>query len=209
MNAAVREVVLRPMLALYPPPTHLRGDQETINLALVCYEQALGRFDRATLEAGWHKTLAEQTFWVWPSPGTIAEACRRCQHRAQLPDEQKQARQRAEEMTGAYVSRFLKTSQVAKLARREGWAGQLREYLHDRAWVHAAVLCGLQEFGWNATIAADLGQFSSSAQAFAAYRKHIDRQVQSGQIRVRVPAARIEEWRHLVARAEQKEGPIR
>jgi hypothetical protein len=90
-------------------------------------------------------------------------------------------------MAEAYTARYMKTSQVAKLARREGWAGRLREYVTDVAWVQAQLICRVENVGWNARLAEDLGRFSSSAEAVAAYRPTALKAVERGQVRVTVP----------------------
>ena len=74
MTKAVRDVITR-MLALYPPPMHLRQDGEAREAALESYAKVLERFDRATLERAWEKVVAENKYWVWPQPGLIVEAC--------------------------------------------------------------------------------------------------------------------------------------
>lgn len=61
MTGAVRERIIKPMLAVYPPPQHLRGDAKRQAEALAVYEKALGRFDAATLAAGWGLVAAEHT----------------------------------------------------------------------------------------------------------------------------------------------------
>ena len=56
------------MLALYPPPQHLRGDANKQAAALAAYAVALAGFDDPTLAAGWKVVTAEHQFWVWPQP---------------------------------------------------------------------------------------------------------------------------------------------
>jgi hypothetical protein len=195
MNAVVRAIVIEPMLALYPPPTHLRGNEQAQALALAAYETALAGFDRATLERGWAKVIAEQTYWVWPNPGMIAEACRQCEPVKKGPSEASLRRQQALAMTDAYVARYTKTSQVWKLAKREGWAGLLLDYVQSAAWVQAQLICKTDGIGWNSQLARDLGHFSSSEEAFAAYRETIRNPVEKGSIRVTVPPSRIRAWK--------------
>ena len=179
MTRAVQEIILSPMREMYLPPLHLRQNHEAQGRAMAAYERALGRFSAATLARAWDKVVAEQTYWVWPNPGVIVEACRQCEPRNKPPSEEEQRQAIAHEMADQYVSRYMKTSQVAKLARREGWAGRLREYVHDVAWVQAQLICQVRHIGWDARLADGLGRFGSSAEAFAAYRPTIDKQVWS------------------------------
>jgi hypothetical protein len=63
-------------------------------------------------------------------------------------------------------------------------------YVGAAAWVQAQLICGVQNIGWDATLAADLGQFRSSQNAFDAYRQTVQNAVGRGHVRVTVPAAR-------------------
>jgi hypothetical protein len=202
MTQAVRDLILGPMLELYLPPLHLRRNAQAQARALAAYEKALERFDRETLQRAWDKVVAQQQFWVWPNPGVITEACRQCEPRTKPPSEEQQRQGRAREMVEAYTGRYAKTSQLAKLARREGWAGRLYEYVADAAWVQAQLICKVQHIGWNAKLAEGLGHFRSSAQAFEQYRHTlaIANAVERGQVRVHVPAARIREWKECCQR---------
>lgn len=193
MSDLVREIILEPMCALFPPPQHLRDRRETLALALASYERALARFDRATLQQGWDQVVAEQTFWCWPNPGEIVAACRQCLPRSPSDEEKRKAQ--ALELADAYTSRFMKTAHVARLARREGWSGRLQDYVQDAAWVQAQLICGVRNLGWNTHLAENLGAFRSSAEAFAAYRATLAGQVERGQLRVTVPRRQIADWK--------------
>lgn len=195
MTQTVRDIVLGPMTELYLPPLHLRRDAQAQARALAAYEQALAGFDRDALQKGWDKVVAGQTYWVWPNPGTIAEACRQCAKRSLPTGEEEQRRQQALDLAEAYTARYLKTSHLAKLARREGWSGRLREYVADAAWVQAQLIAGVRHLGWNACLAEDFGPFRSSQQAFEEYRQTIEPAIERGQIRVAVPKSRIRQWR--------------
>jgi hypothetical protein len=195
MTSLVRQVIIEPMGELYLPPLHLRADREARSRALDAYETALAPFDRTTLQRAWEKVVAEQTFWVWPNPGVIVEACRQCQSRSKPPSDKNQPRAKALQMTEDYTRRYMRTSQVAKLATREGWDGKLREYVAGAAWVQAQLICQVQAIGWDTHLADDLGHFHSSQEAFTAYRKTIEKPVERGQIRVTVPRSRIREWK--------------
>jgi hypothetical protein len=195
MTEAARDIIIEPMLELYLPPLHLRQDAQAQERALAAYEKALAGFDRDTLQRGWNKVVAQQTYWVWPNPGTIAEACRQCQPRPTRPSEEEQRREKALDMAEAYTARYMKTSHLGRLARQEGWSGRLREYVADAAWVQAQLLCQVKNIGWNARLAEGLGTFHSSAEAFAAYRKTITHSIERGQIRVHIPQARVRQWK--------------
>ncbi|OWK47334.1 hypothetical protein [Fimbriiglobus ruber] len=196
MTAAdVREAVLAPLTALYPPPTHLRADERVQAVALAAYEKALAGFDRATLERGWAKVVAEQTYWVWPNPGVIAEACRQCAPPKREPSEAALRRQQAQEMTDAYVTRYMKTSQVWKLAQREGWAAPLLEYVQAAAWVQAQLICKTDGIGWDTLLIDDPDRYDSSQEAFSAYCDSVRGPVERGRIRVTIPPARVLEWK--------------
>ena len=195
MTETVREVILGPMCALYPPPQHLRADHRALSLALAAYEKALAGFDRPTLERGWEEVVSTQTFWCWPNPGEIADACRKYQPHPRTPSEEETRQWQAMDMADTYFARYMKTSQVAKLARKEGWSGPLREYITDAAWVQAQLIVGVRHIGWNARLAREHGEFRSSAEAFDAYWETIREPVESGHVRVNVPRNRIREWK--------------
>lgn len=195
MSEAVEELIIKPMLAIYPPPQHLRGDCGRQAEALAAYRKALAPFDRATLATGWEHVTAEHPFWVWPNPGAIAEACRRCAPPPPAVSETERARQRAVEMTDAYAARFMKTTQQATLAHAEGWAPQLAEYVREAAWVQAQLICGVRPVGF-ATILIPADQRGRPAgEAFAAYRESIAGPVERGRIRVTVPPEQVRAWR--------------
>jgi hypothetical protein len=209
-TGAVREVILDPMCELFPPPRHLRGCADVQIRALAAYEKALAGFDRDTLQRGWQKIVAGHSYWAWPNPGEIAEACRQCQVPSKPDSEQQERRAKALALAEAYTSRYMKTSHLAKLARREGWADPLRAYVADVAHVQAQLLCGVRNIGWNARLAEDLGHFHSSAEAFAAYAATIEKAVARGQIRVTIPKRRSQQWRnhdlpHQASHAEAQE----
>ena len=125
MTLVVQEVIIRPMTELYLPPLHLRGNAEARARALDAYDKALAGFDRDTLQQAWKTVVAQQTYWVWPNPGVIAEACRHCQPRPKPTNEEEKRREQALDMAEAYTARYMKTSRLAKLARQEGWDGPL------------------------------------------------------------------------------------
>jgi hypothetical protein len=165
MTQAIREAVIEPMLALYVPPSHLRHDGQAQEQALAAYQKALAGFDRDTLQRGWEKIVSHNTYWAWPTPAEIAQACRQCQPRPKPPSEEEQRKEKALGMAEAYTAHYMKTSYLARLARQEGWAGRLREYIADAAWVQGQLIAGVHSIGWNARLADGIGQFRSSAEA--------------------------------------------
>ena len=203
MTDAVRDIILKPMQELYLPPLHLRHDVDAQARALAAYETALAAFDRDTLQRAWEHVVAHQSYWVWPSCGTIAEACRQCRPRPEPPSDEEQRKEKASRMADAYAARFMKTSHLAKLAAREGWSGRLREYVTDAAHVQAQLLCGVRDVSFSTNLIADRSRFHSSREAFAAYRKTIDTTVQSGSINVPIPPDRIRRWQDQCRRHPQ------
>jgi hypothetical protein len=200
MTDAVRQAILEPMLQLYLPPLHLRADAQAQAGALALYEQALAPFDRGTLERAWQHVVANHAFWVWPNPGAIVAACQRCESRPRPSSDEAQRQAQALEQAEAYTARYLKTSQLAKLARREGWAGRLNEYVAAAAWVQAQLICGVQHLGWDAILVRDLGRFRSSREAFEKYRNTIADPAERGHIRVHVPPSCIRRWKEEAKR---------
>lgn len=195
MSEEVEELVIGPMLALYPPPTHLRGDAARRAAALAEYRRTLDRFDRATLAAGWERVVAEHQFWVWPNPGVVVDACRRSQPPPPAVSESDRRQRQAVEMTDAYTARFLKTTHVAALARAEGWEPRLAEYVREAAWVQAQLLCGVRPVGFAAILIPADSRGRSAGDVFAAYRETIAGAVERGRIRVTVPPAVIRGWK--------------
>ncbi len=195
MTEAVRRHIIAPMLALYPPPQHLRGDAVRRAEALAAYSKALSRFDVPTLVAGWEPITAEHRFWVWPNPGVVAEACARCAPPPPTVNDQEMRRQRAEEMADAYALRFMKTTHLAKVATAEGWAGRLRGYVHDAAWVQAQIICGVSPVAFPSGLVPPGHRPSSATEACAEYRESVGGAVERGRVRVSVPAELVREWK--------------
>lgn len=133
--------------------------------------------------------------WVWPVPGQIAEACQLFAPRTAPESEDSTRRRQAEEMAEGYTHRYMKTSKLARLARQEGWAEQLRYYVRAASWVQAQLIHHVENIGWEAGYLTKPEQFRSSEEAFASYRKRIEGPVSRGEIRVHVPTDRIGEWK--------------
>ena len=165
MANAVRDIILTPMQETYLRPAHLRHNAQARSRTLALYEQALAPFDDDTLRRAWQKIVAEHTSWrTWPSPGMIARACRQCQPRPIPPATDEQRKAKAFALADDYATAFMHTSHLAKLAKREGWSGRLREYVTDAAWVQAQMICGVRNIGWNPRLAEGLGSLSIPPQ---------------------------------------------
>ncbi len=196
----VREVIIARMLALYPPPRHLREDAQARAQALAEYEQVLAGFDRDTLEKGWVKAVAENPYWAWPSAGEIAAACRLLAPRPPATSDQEARREQALALADAYAAHYLRSSQLSRLARREGWEPRLAQYVRAAAWVQGQLLCGLKQISWDAALLAEREKFHSSQEAFAAYRQRVAPAIERGRIRVHVPVERVRQWRERAGR---------
>lgn len=206
MTEAVRTHILRRMTALYPPPQHLRGSASKQTAALTAYETALSGFDEATLAAGWALVTAEHAFWVWPNPGQVADACRRCAPPPPAVSDQERRRAEAFEMADAYTAHFMKSTQVARMAEKEGWAGRLRSHVHDHAAAQAQIICGVERVAFASSIIPEEHRHLSAREGFAAYRESVAGPVERGRVRVAVPAARVREWKAaaVVARPDPR-----
>jgi hypothetical protein len=195
MTQSDAQALIARMVERYPPPQHLRGQPEAQAAVLADYEQALAPFDADTLAKGWAKVVSEHAFWVWPNPGTMAEACRHCQPKPPPPTQQEQRRAKALEMADAYTARYCKRSHLAKLAKQEGWMPKLHEYVAAAAWLQAQLICQVQPIGWDKLLLPDADRYRSSQAAFEALRQTIAPQIEKGTIRVHIPPARIRQWK--------------
>jgi hypothetical protein len=70
----VTRAIIRPMRRLYPPPRHLRGDEDDLDSALREYRRALARFDQDVLEKAWERVVAGHEIWCWPKVGVFVKA---------------------------------------------------------------------------------------------------------------------------------------
>lgn len=208
MTTAVQTLITGPMLALYPPPQHLRGDAQQQAAALAAYDKALARFDAATLAAGWELVTAKHQFWVWPNPGTLAEACRRCEPPRPAASDQGERRQRADAMAETYAAKFMRSTHLAKLAQAEGWAGRLAEYVRDAAWVQAQLICGLSRVSFASSLVPAECRHLSAGEFIAGYRESVAGVLGRGVVRVTVPPSRIRGWKSCHAgSADRRRGP--
>jgi hypothetical protein len=194
------------MSALYQPPTHLRGNAQAKAEALVAYERVLSPFDGPTLERAWLQVVANNAFWIWPQPGALVAACRTAQA-VSIPRDETPQREKALEMAAAYTDHFMKTSRVAKLARREGWGDRLQGYVAAAAWVQAQILNGVRCIGWDSCLTPEHPRFRSSQEAFASYRQTIADALESGEIQVTVPKERIRQWKDALHSRHQENPP--
>lgn len=195
MSEAVEKIIIGPMLALYPPPSHLRDDAGRRAAALAEYRHALDRFDGPTLAVGWERVVAEHQYWVWPNPGLIAAACAQSLPPPPAVSDQDRRRSAAIEMAEDYTARFLKTTHQAALARAEGWFPRLAEYVREAAWAQTQLLVGVKPVGFSAVLIPREHRHLTAGDAFARYRETIDGALRRGRVRVTVPPALVREWR--------------
>ena len=91
---AVKEFFIQPMTVAFAPPRHLKM-AEQITAALTQYAEALGRFTREELEAGWPKVRDSHQYRTWPSIAECVSACsearkmRRPEGAGRQPEQQK------------------------------------------------------------------------------------------------------------------------
>jgi hypothetical protein len=200
----VEEAVIRPMQRAYSPPRHLRyydaDDPGARDEALRQYYDALAGYDRDTLHRAWQKVRAEHEYNVWPTPAKLVQAAELCLPRPRPPSETEQKRQRAWERAEAYADQFMKRRQLAKVARRDGWAGELRGYVQAAAWVQAQLMEGLEKEG--ISLPSELsraGSYRSSREALVACQEAFAGPVAAGEIDVQVPTGHIEQWKRQAA----------
>ena len=182
------------MLALYPPPHHLRGDAKKQTEALAAYAKALAAFDGPTLAAGWELVTAEHQFWVWPNPGVVVEACRRCAPPPPAVGDQESRRLRADALADDYAARFMRTTHLAKLAAAGGWAAGLRAHVRAAAWVQAQIICGVRGIGFPSELVPVESRGQSAQECFETYKKAVAGPLARGRIRVTVPPSLAREW---------------
>lgn len=70
----VKDAFIAPMTVAFAPPRHLKTAEQTA-AALTQYAEALGRFTRAELEAGWPKVRDSHAYRTWPSIAECVAAC--------------------------------------------------------------------------------------------------------------------------------------
>jgi hypothetical protein len=187
-----------------PPPTHLRGDAEAQKQFLADYEQVLSGWSQEVLEAAWPDVLSRQEFWIWPRPQQIHDACKQIASQRQQPINHEERRREAEELANRYTHKYLRRSQLAKLAEKEGWITSLTHFVQESAWVQAQLLCKVSSIGWDTSIAAHLGEFHSSQEAFNAFRQTVAGAIRRGRIEVHVPPALIRAWKDEVQNSLDK-----
>ncbi|WP_143393946.1 hypothetical protein [Fimbriiglobus ruber] len=204
VTEAVETFIIKPMLTLYPPPQHLRNDPEAFAEALATYVRVLARFDRGTLARAWDQVVASQSYWCWPSPGMIVEACCGLAPPPPAIGENEQRHLRAQALADAYASRFMKTTHLARLARDEGWLPELAEYVREAAWVQAQLIEGIKQIGFATLLIPEDQRVEPAADCFATYRETITASIERGRIRVSVPPGRVREWRNEEQREQAK-----
>src|ERR1700722_20175340 len=124
MTQAVKDFLSR-MQAELPAPTHLRGNDRARVAFLADYERALSGWSKEVLDAAWPVVLSRLEFWIWPRPQQVRDACKEVARQAQQPSGLDRRREEAAAMADRYVKQYFRHSQVAKLAKAEGWIGPL------------------------------------------------------------------------------------
>ncbi len=210
MKEDVQQCILERMQAAYMPPQQVRQNPRLRTLALAEYEQALEGFSRFVLEQAWAYVRDRHPLVIWPPVGLFVEACRYFAARETQPSPEEARRQQALARADAYTTRYLKTSVLARRARSEGWLGKLREYVAAAAWVQAQLLCGVRHLGFDAVLLG--GEHLSAQEGFEGYRNQVSKELLHGEIKVRVPPARIKQWQEqadLAQRTLSEDGPRR
>ena len=136
----VTRAILRPMRKLYPPPRHLRADEDDLDSALREYRRALGRFDQDVLEKAWERVVAGHEIWCWTKVGVFVKAAAQVHREMHPPGAVEPWVEEATALTDAYVKRFMKTSQTAVRAREGGYEPELKEYVREAAWVQGQMI---------------------------------------------------------------------
>jgi hypothetical protein len=190
----VQEAIVKPMLRLYMAPGHLRENPHEQPAALQEYFRSLEHYPRPVLEQVWRVVVEEHTLSIWPPPGKILEICRRVPRSSPKTNEVDQRLQQARDLAETYAQRFMKTSQVARLAKREGWSGYLRSYVEAASWVQAQLIGGIRDIGFDSILTRHLGTFASAQEALQAYRRTLPKSLDKGQIRVTVPKSLVSQW---------------
>lgn len=203
----VEAAILEPMLALYPPPVHLRQSPRALALALDVYRRGLSRFERPVLEQAWQKVVCANEFWTWPKLADLVKACEQCHKQEQkaLGGQSHDVRiERANDLAYAYRKRFMQTSPLAARAWQEGFERALAEYVQAAAWVQAQMIAGCPHVGYSDHTLFDYThtrreELEERKEAFFAKAKE---QAAKGHVRVTVPVWMIEVWKRSCAQGE-------
>ena len=206
---AVWTHILKPMQEFFPAPTHIRNDMKALGAALQLYERALMRFDPEVLKAAWPIAAAADELWCWPKLIDLVKVCQ---------DEEKNFRRRtatreidlqdqASSLATKYANSYMKRSQVAALARKEGWDQELKSYVFEVACVQAQFMVGIQNVGYPSLVlkgySATNGQ--SPQEQGIDFLKKAKVQAEKGSILVRVPQAYVERCKSMAkGRAAQE-----
>lgn len=150
----VWEIILGPMQDLYMPGQHIRNNREAQQRALNEMVRSLEKFDRITLERAWEQVKAGHDLVIWPPVGVIETAARFFEPKPAPPSEQAKRLKQALEMTDNKVSGYMKTSKLSAQAKREGWSGHLRAFVHGLISIQAQIHCGCQGIGYTSRLLA-------------------------------------------------------
>jgi hypothetical protein len=197
MTAEAARNLLKLLTERYQPPGHLAMNARASVAILADYEHALSGFDAHTLDQAWRRVVAQHTGWAWPSCGELVRAAEFFSPRRHGKSDQEQRREQAQAMADAYTARFLEKFHLARLARREGWLPQLKQYVEGAALVQAQLIQRVVHTAWDLYVLVpdQIGQ-GTSQELFDAYKAMpaVANAVARGQIRVEVPKPRIRQW---------------
>jgi hypothetical protein len=187
----VNDAIIKPMCRLYPPPRHLRGDEDILDAALGTYRRALARFDQKVLEAAWDRVVAQNAIWCWPKVADIVQAAEAVKG-ASRPELSEDWVERATRMADSYTRRYMQTTQAAVRARESGFEAALKRYIWEASWVQSQMICGRGGVGYDHAVLFPARERDKEAEAeFFAKAREI---AKSGHIRVSVPRGLIEQW---------------
>jgi hypothetical protein len=189
------QLVIKPMMATLPPPTHLRGNDEGMKAALEVYVRALSRFDAAALRQGWQKAAQENAYWAWPKASTLVAACDHFARQSRNGSEHDALVQKAEDMAWQYTRRFMKSSGQAGQARAEGWERELKAYVRAAATVQAGLIVGVPHHGYDSYTLFGRARGEDLAAMREAFFERARAQAEKGHVRVHVPPSLVERWR--------------
>ena len=136
----VTRAIIRPMRRLYPPPRHLRADEDDLDAALPEYRRALGRFDGDVLERAGGVSSPGTRYGAGPRSGYSSRRPPRPTGKYTRRGPSSRGVEEATALTDAYVKRFMKTSQTAIRAGEGGYEPELKEDVREAAWVQAQMI---------------------------------------------------------------------
>lgn len=193
----VEQVVILPMIAALPSPTHVRHNLEATETLLNVYRRALACYDAPVLRLAWQKAAAENDMWLWPKVTDLvaaAEHFHKLTHPTVKPDDG--WAEKARQMADAYWQRYSKCTAAVR-ARESGYEPRLREFVLTAASVQAQVIMGRGGYAYEGTVLFQLGETREERDAWF---REAEAQGRSGEIRVLLPKGLTAKWRQEVQR---------